>query len=177
MAIITISGTPGSGKSTVGDLCEDKTGFKYVYSGLIFRETAAKYKMSLEDFGKYCEGNEKIDRELDDYQLEILKKDNIILEGRLAGWIAHRNNISALKIFLDADIDVRVGRIINRENGDFDIRKKEMIIRENSEKKRYLKYYNINLSDFSIYDLVIDSGDKTPMEILDIILLEFNRFF
>jgi len=83
----------GSGKSTVGQLLKEKLKMNYIYSGQIFRETAKKYKMSLEEFGKYCENNENIDKELDEKQLNILKKGDIILEGRLAGWIAHKNNI------------------------------------------------------------------------------------
>ena len=175
MDIITLSGTPGSGKSTVGNLLKEKTGLKYVYSGMIFRDTAEKYNMSLEDFGRYCEKNMEIDKELDDYQLEILKKGNIILEGRLAGWIAYKNNISALKVFLDTNIDIRASRIVNREGSDIEIRKREIIKREKSEVKRYKKYYDIDLNDDSIYDLVIDSGDKTPEEIVDIIFTRFKK--
>ena len=74
MVIITISGTSGSGKSTVGQLLKEKLKMNYIYSGQIFRETAKKYKMSLEEFGKYCENNENIDKELDEKQLNILKK-------------------------------------------------------------------------------------------------------
>ena len=54
--------------------------------------------MSLEKFGKYCEKNKEIDQELDNNQLNILKKGNVILEGRLAGWLAYKNKIPALKL-------------------------------------------------------------------------------
>ena len=74
MVIITISGTSGSGKSTVGQLLKEKLKMNYIYSGQIFRETAKKYKMTLEEFGRFCENNEKIDRELDKEQLDLLKK-------------------------------------------------------------------------------------------------------
>ena len=123
MVIITISGNPGSGKSTIGQLLKKKLNLDYVYSGKIFRETAKKYKMSLEEFGKYCEINENIDKELDGKQLEILKKGNVILEGRLAGWIAKENKIEAYKILINADFDKRINRIINREKGDYKKRK------------------------------------------------------
>ena len=65
MVTITVSGTPGSGKSTIAQLLHEKLGIKYVNSGMIFRDTAEKYKMSLEEFGKYCERNSKVDKELD----------------------------------------------------------------------------------------------------------------
>lgn len=170
MVIITISGTPGSGKSTIGQLLNKKLGISYIYSGEIFRETAKKYKMSLEEFGRYCEKNIEIDKELDERQLNILKNGNVILEGRLAGWIAKKNNINALKVMITADIDIRVKRIIERENGEYNTRLNEMLKREKSEEKRYKKYYNIDIKDTSIYDLIIDSSFKKPEEIIDIIL-------
>lgn len=174
MSIITISGTPGSGKSTVSEFLVEKLDMKYVYSGMIFRQLAKEYNMSLEEFGKYCEENSKVDRELDDRQIEILKQGNVILEGRLAGWLAYLNKIDALKVMIDADIDIRAKRIVNRENGDVKTRKREIIKRERSEAKRYKSYYKIDLYDKSIYDLVIDSGDKNPKEICKIILERFK---
>ena len=170
MTVITISGTPGSGKTTVAELLHKKIGVSYIYSGIIFRETAKKYNMSLEDFGKFCEKNSDIDKELDEKQISILKKGNVILEGRLAGWLAYQNNITSFKIFINADLNTRVNRIINRENGDIKKRKKEILERERSEYARYKKYYNISLDDTSIYDLVVNSSDKTPKELVDIIL-------
>jgi len=170
MVTITISGTPGSGKSTVAMLLEKKLGIKYVYSGMLFRELAEKHHMSLEDFGKYCEKNPDIDKELDAQQLKILQKGDVILEGRLAGWLAYRNNISALKIMIDADINTRAERIVKREKGDIKTRKKEIIKREKSEALRYKKYYDIDLKDYSIYDLVVDSASKTPDQIVDLIV-------
>jgi len=170
MVTITISGTPGSGKSTVAKLLEKKLGLKYIYSGMLFRETAKKHKMNLEEFGKYCEQNPEIDKEIDNKQLQILKKGNVILEGRLAGWLAHLNNIPAFKIMLDADIDTRARRIVKREKGSIEKRKKEIIEREKSEALRYKKYYNINLKDNAIYDKVINTANKKPDEIVEIIV-------
>ena len=170
MTVITISGTPGSGKSTVCTLLEEKLKLRYVYSGMIFRSLAKKHNMTLADFGKYCENNREIDHELDDQQLEILRKGDVILEGRLAGWLAYKNKISALKVMLDTDMQTRAERIVKRENGSIEERKKEIIEREKSEVARYKKYYDIDLKDTSIYDLVIDTKNLTPDEIVEIIL-------
>ena len=68
MTTITISGLPGSGKTTVATLLEKETGLAYVYSGKIFRTMAKKYKMTLDDFGRYAETHEEVDKELDEYQ-------------------------------------------------------------------------------------------------------------
>ena len=99
MTIVTISGVPGSGKTTVGEILQKKLGYNYVYSGMIFRKLAEKHNKSLKEFSRYCEKNEEIDKELDKYQLKLLEKEkNLILEGRLAGWLAYKNNIPALKV-------------------------------------------------------------------------------
>ena len=105
MVTITISGTPGSGKSTVAKLLEKKLGTKYIYSGKLFREMAKKHNMSLGEFGKYCEKNKEVDAELDKKQINILRKGDVILEGRLAGWHAYKNKIPAFKVLLDTDLD------------------------------------------------------------------------
>jgi len=167
---ITISGPPGSGTTTLAKILEKKTGIKHVYTGDIFRRLAREYGMSLDEFGKYCEKHSEIDRKLDEEQKKILKKGNVILEGRLAGWIAYKNRIPAFKVFLDADLDTRVKRVIKREGGDFQQRKKEILDREKSEAKRYRSYYGFNPDDKSFYDVVIDSSDKKSEEIAKIVL-------
>ncbi len=170
MTTITISGLPGTGKTTVAKLLEQHLGLRYVYSGEIFRSLAEQHQMSLEEFGKYCESHRNIDEELDRYQLGILREGNVILEGRLSGWLAYQNHIPALKVLLQADIQIRANRIVKREQGDVEERKKEILKREKSEATRYKKYYGIDVSDTSIYDVFIDAGDKTPEQIMQIIL-------
>ena len=143
---------------------------RYIYSGEIFRYLAEEHNMTLEEFGKYAEENSDIDKKLDEKQVEILKKGDVILEGRLSGWLAYINKIPALKVSIDASLEIRASRVVNREEGSIDQRKKEIIERERSEETRYKNYYGIDLKDTSIYDLVINSSDKTPEEVVDIIL-------
>ncbi len=175
MTTITISGLPGTGKTTVAKLLEDHLGLRYVYSGEIFREMAKKHKMSLEEFGRYCESHREIDEELDQYQLGILRQGNVIVEGRIAGWLAYQNHIPAVKVLLEADISIRAGRIVKREAGDIEKRKKEILNREKSEATRYKKYYGIDVHDTSIYDVIIDAGNKTPEEIMEVIVQHLKQ--
>jgi predicted cytidylate kinase len=170
MTTITISGLPGTGKTTVAKMLEKHLGLRYVYSGEIFRHLAEKYKMSLEEFGTYCETHREIDEELDRHQIDILRKGNVIVEGRLSAWLAFRNNIPAVKVLLEAEVDIRAHRIVQREHGNVKQRKKEMLKREKSEASRYKNYYDIDIRDTSVYDVIINAGDKTPEEIMNIIL-------
>jgi cytidylate kinase len=78
-------------------------------------------------------------------------------------------------VLLNADIATRNRRIITREGGESEKRKWEMLERERSEAARYKKYYNIDLKDVSIYDVVIDTSDKSPNDILDIIICKIRE--
>jgi CMP/dCMP kinase len=175
MTTITISGLPGTGKTTVAQLLEKKTGLHYVYVGDIFRSQAKEYNMSLEEFGRYCEKHREIDEALDKRQLEILKKGNVIVEGRITAWLAHNNKVSAIKVLLTADLDTRAQRVVKREQGSENERKKEILKREKSEQIRYKKYYGIDITDTSIYDIIIDTKNKTPEEITDLIVNKLKR--
>ena len=78
-------------------------------------------------------------------------------------------------MLVNADLETRAGRIVKREEGDVKKRKQEILIREKSEAIRYKNYYNINLNDMSIYNIVIDSSSKSPEKIVDIIIQRINE--
>jgi cytidylate kinase len=168
--IITISGLPGSGKTTIAEILKGQLGMRYISTGHIFREKAKKAHMNLSRFSDLAELNPKIDREIDEAQKEILLQGNVIVEGRLAGWIAYRNNLPALKVWLDCDQETRIKRIVNRERGSLQKKRDETRKREKSEKERYQKIYNIDLTNTEIYDLVINTENKKPSEIARIVM-------
>ncbi|MDP2846361.1 MAG: AAA family ATPase [Candidatus Methanoperedens sp.] len=165
--IITISGPPGSGKSTLSGLLSTRLGMELVSMGDVFRKLAQDRCMSLEEFGLLAQRDEKIDRKLDEEQKKIAKeKDNIILEGRLSGFLVDAD----LKVWLKAPLAVRAERISHRENKSVEKAMVEASEREECEWERYLKYYNIDIRDLSVYDLVIDSTRWSPEEISEIVV-------
>ncbi len=168
---ITISGPPGSGKTTVAKVLASRLGYELVSGGEIFREMAREMGMDLVEFSRYAEKNWEIDRRLDSRLVELARsKENVVIDSRLSGWLMHLNGIPAYKVFVDASLDVRVSRIRKREGGDEESVKRATLLRESSEKKRYLEIYGIDFDDLSIYDLVVNSDSLTPEEIVDMIL-------
>jgi len=168
---ITISGMIGSGKTTVCRMLGDMLGYRTVISGLVFREMAKELGMSLEEFGDLAEQDPKYDRLIDQRLLDVAKsEDNVILEGRLAGQMLRRNSIPAFCIFLDAPLEVRVERVSGREGVDMRAAMDEMRSREASEVLRYRKFYDIDVTDRSIYDMVIDTGSLTPEQVVESIV-------
>lgn len=163
---ITISGPPGSGKSTLSKTISVKFGLELVSMGDIFRKCAQDRCMSLDEFGQIARCNEKIDREIDEMQKMIAnEKDNIVIEGRLSGFILEAD----LKIWLKAPLEIRAQRIAKRECKSTEKAIEETSAREECERERYLKYYDIDIKDMSVYDLVIDSSKWSGQEISEIV--------
>jgi predicted cytidylate kinase len=167
---VTISGPPGSGKTTVCKLVAERLGLQAVVSGNIFRQMAKESSMSLSEFGKMCELDPQVDQGLDRRMVEIASaQDDLLLEGRLTAHMLSRHHIPAFKVLLDADLEVRAARVAGREGGTPEQRREEIVEREECEHRRYLSYYGIDIRDRDIYDLVIDTTDLTPVEVADII--------
>lgn len=173
---IAISGPPGSGKTTVSEIVAERKGFRLVLVGQLFRQMAVERKMDLATFGRFAEEDETIDRELDDRTVAVAMADeDIVIEGRLTGALLKRNGIEAFAVHIDASEEVRCQRIAKREKKSADAVLEGMRKRESSEKKRYFAYYGIDPMDKTIYDLWIDSSDKSAEEIADAIVAKAER--
>lgn len=174
---ITISGLPGSGTTTLSNNLSKTLSFDYIYAGKIYREMANKKGLSLEEFSKLTENDTSFDTALDRQVMSFADShDNCIVEGRLSGWFAHREQSKDfVKIWVTAPVNVRLDRIAHRENETLDITSKKVEMREKSEAKRYKEIYGIDISNLSIYDLVVDTSDKTPGETLDFVLSELEK--
>ncbi|MFC1691785.1 (d)CMP kinase [Nanoarchaeota archaeon] len=170
--IITISGTAGSGKSTIAKMLCEKLELKHYSIGDLRRKMAEERGMDIYEFNKLGEKEAFTDKEADDYQTELGKKeDGFVIDGRLSfHFIPHSK-----KIFLDADLKTRAERIMkdSREKESFDSVESAMAKleeREESDKKRYKQYYDLDPFDKSLYDIVIDTSKLTPEQIVDEIL-------
>jgi len=164
--IITISGPPGSGKSTLSKILSVKLGLELVSMGDIFRKCAEDRCMSLEEFGLIAKCNEKIDHEIDEMQKKIAdEKDDIMIEGRLSGFLVDAN----LKVWLKAPLEIRAQRIAKRESKQVEKAMAETSEREECERERYLKYYDIDINDLSVYDIILDSSKWSPEELSGIV--------
>jgi cytidylate kinase len=75
-----------------------------------------------------------------------------------------------LKVWIKAPVLTRVKRIQRRERSiSFDDELMKTVEREKSEALRYKNYYGIDITDLSIYDIVIDSEKWNQYQTLDIL--------
>ena len=160
--IITIGGLAGTGTTTAAQLLSEKMGIDYISAGYVFREMAREHNMSVLEFSAFAEGNDDIKR-----QAELAKSaDNLIVEGRLSAYFVEAD----LKLWLVTPFDIRSSRIAERESKSVDVASEEIISREKSEALRYKDIHNIDISNMSIYDLIINTGTFDPEKVSEIIL-------
>ncbi len=177
MRLITISGLPGSGTSTLSKALSAQKGWVYLNTGQVFRQMAQEAGVSLAEYGRRAEADAAIDRQLDARMVELAcgTEPGCVLEGRLMGWMVHRRQLPALKVWIHADTETRARRVSSRDDQDLPQAMTAILKRENSERLRYALHHEIDLTDTSIYDLVLDSGCATPDELQAEVLAALAR--
>ena len=165
--LITLSGLPGSGTSTVARTVASRLGLHHLDGGTVFRALASERGLSLAEYARVAEGDDSIDRALDDRLVARAAEGDVLIESRLAGWLATRAELAALRIWIHCDEVERARRVGSRDGHDTDEALAANQAREASERTRYLGFYGIDLTDLSIYDLVLDSTEATPQDLVD----------
>ena len=164
--LVTISGLPGSGTSTVARRVADALGIDHLDGGNVFRALAAEAGLSLAEFAVRAEADDAIDRALDARLVERAAAGDVVLESRLAGWLAHQAGLPALKVWIACDEAERAARVGARDGHDVAEALATNQEREASEWQRYQRYYGIDLADLTVYDLVVDSTRREPADLV-----------
>lgn len=175
--IITITGPPGSGKSTIARLLCEKLNLKHYSVGDFRRKIAEKRGITLEELNKEDEKTGETDRLADEWQKKLGKtENNFVIDGRLPAYFIP----NSVKIFLKVDPKVGAERVIKYRNGSAVEKYKniedavvKMHQREESDKKRYRNLYGVEYDKLD-FDLIIDTTNDNPESIVKKIL-EFAK--
>ncbi len=167
--LITVSGPAGSGKSTLAEALATALSYEHLSGGDIFRSIADERDLTPLELNRRAEEDDQIDRDLDRrLRTTAREQDNLVLESRLAGWMA--GEYADLRLWLDGPLDVRAERIAEREEKSVEQAREETQARAESEALRYEEYYGIDIDDLGIYDLVINTARWGPDSVTDIAL-------
>jgi cytidylate kinase len=152
--LLTISGFAGSGKTTVATGLSRRLGFAHISAGEVFRELARERAMSLEQLSKLAETEPEIDKMVDRRQAELARsREHAVVDGRLSGCVLKAD----IAVWLKAPLEVRAQRIAGREGKRRAAALNETRLRDSSETVRYRTFYDIDMTNLDVYDLVIDT--------------------
>jgi CMP/dCMP kinase len=165
--LITVSGPPGSGTTTAARGVASALGLDLLLGGEVFRAMASEHRMTLGEFGRYAAGRPEVDVELDRRLAAAARTGDLVIESRLAGWVLHNEGLPGLRVGLICDDKVRAERVAAREGATIEQALADNAERETVEHDRYLALYGIELTDQSIYHLVVDTGVTAAADVVD----------
>ncbi len=165
--IISFSGLPGAGKSSIAHRLAADLGWPYYDMGTLRRQIAAKKGLTIEEYNKIGENDPSTDTEVDYYQADLGKEqDNFVIVGRTSWhFIPH-----SLKILLSVRPEISAERVFNdlekrNESGELNsiAAVRAMLDRRfENDKKRFATYYSLELYNEGDYDWILDTSDLSP---------------
>lgn len=173
---ISLAGDLGSGKSTVSKILIERLGAEYYSTGAIVRSIAEKHGMSVVELNVYMETHPEIDHEIDDGLKALSSLDKLlIIDSRMAWHFTE----GTFKVYLSADPETSALRImganrVGEHAATLEDTVKETKARRESEKKRYMTQYGVDIKDLMNYSVIIDTTAATPDAVAECLIKSFE---
>ena len=153
--VITVAGHHGSGRSTNAELLAETYGLRYISTGMLFRERAEELGVSLEEMNRIASEDPDFDNWLDNRTKEESRKRGVVIDANLSAWMADDPD---LRIYVRCPFEIRVKRMSEREDREYGDVEEETRKRELLEQQRYMEYYGVDISDLSVYDVILNTS-------------------
>ena len=161
--LITIAGSPGSGKSSTAKALAAALQYRHFSSGDVFRQLAAERGESIEAMNISAEVQRDIDVKVDDLLQRMYRtEEKLVIDSRMAWrWMP-----DSFKVFLVLDPDTAAERIFDnvREEGrqsedatSVEEARRSIDRRFASEQRRYRALYGVNPTDPLNFDVVVNT--------------------
>ncbi len=182
--IITISGRPGSGKSSTADKVADLLNYTRYSSGDMVRNMLAREHLTLAQYNTQAMDDHALDEKIDTFLRNLRNKNDIVIDSRLGFyWIPE-----SFKVYLDLDIQVATVRIFKdamnnnmRTKGgelanSLDLVARQVKTRMDTEQSRFKNLYGIDPYNSEHFDLVIDTSRHSPQTVALTIFDTYRRW-
>jgi CMP/dCMP kinase len=180
--IITVAGSPGSGKSSTAKAAAAALGFRHFSSGDVFRQLAAARGQSIEAMNISAEIQRDIDLQVDQRLREMYRSGaKLVIDSRMAWrWMPQ-----SFKVFLVLHPQTAAERIFNslgeagRESEQatsVEEVRASIDRRFASEQKRYRALYNVDPTDPLNFDLVINTRHNDLRTATAIVLAAYQAW-
>ncbi|MBI4836473.1 MAG: cytidylate kinase family protein [Candidatus Abawacabacteria bacterium] len=165
--LITISGESCTGTTTLARSLSKELSLACFLAGELFRELAQEHNISLESLISSKWHDFHTDTLLDQKIIQLFDQQNVIVEGRLSGYLAFSHHIPSKRILLVANSESKAYRLQTREGGTFAEALVSVTARDQKDWARYQTLYGISKSiEKDWYSLIIDNSKLTAEETL-----------
>lgn len=171
--IITLSGKPGSGKSSTADRVAELLSYTRHSSGDMVRRVLARNKMTLEQYNEKAQDDHDLDAQVDEELRALREKKDIVVDSRLGFyWIPE-----SFKVYLDLDIDTATARIfkdavtntsrssVGTSTSSLAEVSRQVRSRMNNEQQRFRSLYGVDPYNTEHFDLVINTSRHDPQTV------------
>lgn len=171
--IITISGKPGSGKSSTADKVAEMLQYSRHSSGDMVRQLLTQKRLTLAEYNSQAQNDRSLDTYVDDQLRALREQNDIVVDSRLGFyWIPE-----SFKVYLDLDIEVATVRIYkdavsNKSRsgtgeGTASLGEVSTQVRERmqNEQNRFRALYHVDPYSLEHFDLVVDTSRHSPQTV------------
>jgi len=171
--IITLSGKPGSGKSSTADKVAELLNYTRHSSGDMVRQILAKSHMTLEEYNNKAETDHDLDDKVDEQLRELRNKKDIVVDSRLGFyWIPE-----SFKVYLDLDLEIATARIfkdtvsnsmrqaVGTSSSSLSEVSRQVKERMLNEQSRFKAMYGVDPYNKNNFDFVIDTSRQNPQTV------------
>lgn len=168
---ITVSGSIASGTSTAAKALADKLNLKYVSAGDFFRQYVTDHNIPLHDKSQIPDN---LDEEVDAELTELAVGGEYVIDAYYIGYFT-KDSPQVLKVMLTCDYKTRIDRALARTHTHIET-EEEIKLRESGIDAKFRKLYAAeNFLDPKFFDLVIDTTNTTPEEVVSRISQKFRE--
>lgn len=171
--IITISGKPGSGKSSTADRVAELLGYTRHSSGDMVRSQLGKLKMTLEEYNQQAMTDHELDHRIDQKLRDLRNAKDVVIDSRLGFyWIPE-----SFKVYLDLDIEISTARIFKdavtnasrsgagTSTTSLNTVSAQVRGRMQAEQNRFRRLYSVDPYNANNFDFVIDTSRQNVQSV------------
>jgi len=168
--IITVSGLPGSGKTTLAQNIASFFGYKFYSMGGMRGKYAMEHGMTIDELNELAKKDPSSHHLVDHFIRDLGKKeDNFTTDG----WVSFFFIPHSVKIFLEVDPEVGARRIFRDQRADEkpvqSVAEMRTMLEERvvTTDKQFKKYYGFDFRKRDNYDLAFDTTDISTEQVIE----------
>lgn len=170
--VVIIFGFSGSGKSTIANLVGEKYELRVIHPSGILRDLYEKKKVDLGNtrynvgfweseegirlFKSRLDEDEPLDVISDRILVQEVEKGNVVIDSWSLPWLTDKGR----KIYLKADLEIRVQRVAMRSSISYDKALEVASMKDEETRKLFKRLYGFDIKqDHEVFDYLINSND------------------